>query len=67
MGSRLELSCDDGGGRGGSGEAVGGTSEGESPSAGRMHKRQGGTGGCMLSGSNEQHSQRHGKGDQDLR
>jgi len=64
-GSKVELSCDDWGGRRGSGEAVGGTSEGESSSGSRLHRRRGGTG--MVSGSIDQCSQRHGKADQDLR
>jgi len=57
----VELTCDDRGGRGGSGEAVSRTRERESSSGGRMHRRSGGTGGHMVSGSNEQRSQRHGK------
>ena len=45
---------------------MGGTSEGERSSGCRMHRRRGGTVGCMVSGSNEHHSQPHSKEDQDL-
>jgi len=65
-GIRVEFSCNDGAGLGGSREVMEGASEGESPPECRVHRRQGGTGGRMVSRGNEQRSQLHSKEDQDL-
>jgi len=65
-GSRVEISCDDREGLGGSGDGMDGTSKEGSSADCRMNRRQGRTGGRMVSGSNEQCSQCHGKEDQDL-
>jgi len=63
----VELSGNDGAGLGGSGEVIDGTSEGKSSPECRVHRRQGVTGGRMVSRSNEQHSRLHSREDQDLR
>ena len=44
-----------------------GAREGESSPQCGVHRRRGGTGGRMVSRSNEQHSQLHSNEDQDLR
>jgi len=64
-GSRVELSFNDRGGRRGSRNAMCQTSARESSPGRRMFITWGGTGG-MVSGSNDQCSQHHGKEDQDL-
>jgi len=66
-GSTVKLSCNDCGGREGSGEAMDGASERGSSPGRRMHSRLGGARGRMVSRSNWQRSRRQGKEDQDLR
>jgi len=61
----VEFGCSDRERRGSSGEAMGGTSEGESAIRCRVHSGRGGAGGRMVSGSNEQRSRRHSKENQD--
>ena len=62
----MELSGNDGGGRGSTGEAMDGIGEGENPTRCIVHRERGGPGGRMVSGSNQQLSGCHGKGNQDL-
>ena len=62
----MEFSCDDGEGDRVSGEAMDGSSEEKSATRHTVQRRQRGAGGRMVSGSNEQRSQHHGKDDQDL-
>jgi hypothetical protein len=60
----MELSCNDGGGLGSSREALEGISEEEGSPEYRVHSRQDGARGRMVSGSNEQRLQRRSKEDQ---
>jgi hypothetical protein len=65
-GSKVKFGCNDGEGRGSSGEAMDGISEGESSPRCRVHRGRGGAGGRMVSASNEQRSRRYAKENENL-
>jgi len=67
MGSRVEVGCNDGGGRGSGGEAMERASERESSPEYRVPGRRGGARGHMVSGGNGQRPRRHDEDNQALR